>query len=434
MADGAWSRVDTSYHLYDRHGNITSITTNGTASGIAVDSRTNRLSATGTTYDSAGNLKQQTQGGITQSYTWDALDALQIFDTPQVTKGYLYTPSGERLVEIDWSEGWVETWSLRDLQGQVIRQWRNTVDDGESWTWQKDYIRRNGQLVASVTPDEERHYHLDHLGTPRLITSHQGLEQDRHTYFPYGQEATDPTQNNERMKFTGHERDLHGPSPADDLDYMHSRYCSPNQGRFLSVDRVLGKPGNPQSWNRYLYAQGNPVKFVDPDGNESRAAIQLDQDIQAVLQGEMSRDEFRDRNQARFNGAVLGVSLLLPGPEDLALGYAATTRFGSAVLGKAGGFLRRLFRRGGKGGRGATAVARASRESLLKEKKILEQALTEDRVQLTNGRNQAALLQNLGKQVNPHGLGKEINETLPKSIAAKETRIREIVESLAQFD
>ena len=40
------------------------------------------------------------------------LDALQIFDTPQVTKGYLYTPSGERLVEIDWSEGWVETWSL----------------------------------------------------------------------------------------------------------------------------------------------------------------------------------------------------------------------------------------------------------------------------------------------------------------------------------
>ena len=75
--------------------------------------------------------------------------------------------------------------------------------------------------MASVTPDEERHYHLDHLGTPRLITSHQGLEQARHSYFPYGQEATDPTQNNERMKFTGHERDLNSPSPADDLDFMH---------------------------------------------------------------------------------------------------------------------------------------------------------------------------------------------------------------------
>ena len=159
-----------------------------------------------------------------------------------------------------------------------------------------------------MTPDEERHYHLDHLGTPRLITSHQGLEQDRHTYFPYGQEATDPTQNNERMKFTGHERDLHGPSPADDLDYMHSRYCSPNQGRFLSVDRVLGEPGNPQSWNRYLYAQGNPVKYVDPDGNESTFPLLESETSEATSRGHsptvLSRDDPTNDCRRRKIGPV----------------------------------------------------------------------------------------------------------------------------------
>ena len=51
-----------------------------------------------------------------------------------------------------------------------------------------------------------------------------------------------------------------------DLDYMHARYCSPWWGRFLTVDPVGGNPKNPQSWNRYAYVLGNPLKYIDPDG------------------------------------------------------------------------------------------------------------------------------------------------------------------------
>jgi pimeloyl-ACP methyl ester carboxylesterase len=32
------------------------------------------------------------------------------------------------------------------------------------------------------------------------------------------------------------------------------------------VDPVEGKPGAPQSWNRFAYVRGNPVRSVDPDG------------------------------------------------------------------------------------------------------------------------------------------------------------------------
>ena len=50
------------------------------------------------------------------------------------------------------------------------------------------------------------------------------------------------------------------------LDYMHARYFSAHLGRFISVDPIGGTTSNPQSWNRYAYTLGNPLKYTDPDG------------------------------------------------------------------------------------------------------------------------------------------------------------------------
>lgn len=51
---------------------------------------------------------------------------------------------------------------------------------------------------------------------------------------------------------------------------MHARYCSPWLGRFLSVDEIGTGTRASQSWNRYLYAYGNPLRLVDPDGLAAR--------------------------------------------------------------------------------------------------------------------------------------------------------------------
>ena len=52
------------------------------------------------------------------------------------------------------------------------------------------------------------------------------------------------------------------------LDYFGARYYGSTQGRFMSADPLLtsGRPSNPQTWNKYSYTLGNPLKFVDPDG------------------------------------------------------------------------------------------------------------------------------------------------------------------------
>ena len=58
-----------------------------------------------------------------------------------------------------------------------------------------------------------------------------------HTYFPFGEEAT-ASEDGERLKFTGHERDFNSEGSTDDLDYMLGRFYAPVFGRFLSTDPV----------------------------------------------------------------------------------------------------------------------------------------------------------------------------------------------------
>jgi hypothetical protein len=62
----------------------------------------------------------------------------------------------------------------------------------------------------------------------------------------------------------------------------------------------------------------------------------------------------------------------------------------------------------------------------------LNQVKRELRTQLDNGRNQAAQEMDRGITPNPHGLGKEINETIPEEIRKVEQRINEIMKTLKE--
>jgi uncharacterized protein RhaS with RHS repeats len=49
---------------------------------------------------------------------------------------------------------------------------------------------------------------------------------------------------------------------------MQQRYYDPMAGRFLSVDPVLTDANTGASFNRYVYVNNNPYKYIDPDGRE----------------------------------------------------------------------------------------------------------------------------------------------------------------------
>jgi RHS repeat-associated protein len=258
---------------YDQYGNILTVVTNGDSvvKKLGVNFYTNRIDqlndASGApnnvvgTYDARGNLISSPSG----TFAYDATDALKEATVDGVRRYHLYSAGGERVVTVRSIGGTVtgSDWTIRDPEGRMLRRFTET---GGSVNWTEDYIYRGGQLLAAEVPSSEkvRHFHVDHLGTPRLITGNGGVQLAVHHYYPFGTELASSTADNEKVKFTGHERD------ASTLDYMHARYYDPSMGRFSSVDP--GKdwdPARPQSWNMYAYSRNNPILRLDPDGRSS---------------------------------------------------------------------------------------------------------------------------------------------------------------------
>jgi len=106
----------------------------------------------------------------------------------------------------------------------------------------------------------------------RIITGSGGERLSYRVYAPFGDPITNDTISinpPDRLRFTGHERDL-----ETSRYYMHARHFGGMGARFSSLDTHPANPNAPQSFNRYAYALGNPLKYVDPNGeNPAVAAI-----------------------------------------------------------------------------------------------------------------------------------------------------------------
>ncbi|MDP1532600.1 MAG: RHS repeat-associated core domain-containing protein, partial [Rubrivivax sp.] len=92
---------------------------------------------------------------------------------------------------------------------------------------------------------------------------------------PYG--ATHSGAVPQGIGFTGHVND------ADTgLVYMQQRYYDPLTGRFLSVDPITTDAATGNTFNRYVYGNANPYKYVDPDGRWGVLAVRGAQALTAL--------------------------------------------------------------------------------------------------------------------------------------------------------
>jgi RHS repeat-associated protein len=70
------------------------------------------------------------------------------------------------------------------------------------------------------------------------------------------------------------------------LDYFGARYFSGAQGRFTSPDPIAmtsDRIVDPQQLNMYAYARNNPLKYIDPKGEELNLAQLSEEDRQKLI-------------------------------------------------------------------------------------------------------------------------------------------------------
>ena len=142
-------------------------------------------------------------------------------------------------------------------------------DDPEQY-YGNIWLYFKGPLADNITDyylrdaaDEPYYYHSDHLGSAAWITEHHGEPAQHLMFAPYGEELLNqhPFSYNERFTFTGKERDA-----ETGYDYFGARYRESNfLNHFISVDPLADKFIDKTP---YLYCEGNPIKFVDPDGQQ----------------------------------------------------------------------------------------------------------------------------------------------------------------------
>ena len=121
-------------------------------------------------------------------------------------------------------------------------------------------------VTSKTAPGEVRYYyHMNHLGGVNIVTNDSGAVVTVRQYKPYGEmyqnEGTVPV-STLPFSFDGERQD-----GASSLYYFNARFYNPVLGRFLSPDTEIHNPTVPQALNRYAFAGGNPIRYVDPSGH-----------------------------------------------------------------------------------------------------------------------------------------------------------------------
>ena len=157
------------------------------------------------------------------------------------------------------------------------------------------------------------YYHGDHLGSASWITDTVGTPVQYIHYAPYGELIANQrvSNYNERFKFTGKERD-----EESQYDYFGARYYWSGFTHFTSPDPKL----DDYLWiSPYAYCNWNPVKYIDPDGRDSKMFISGNtitisakyyarpQHMKSLQQAVSFWNNQKDLQYVDRNGAIYGV-------------------------------------------------------------------------------------------------------------------------------
>lgn len=226
-------------------------------------------------YDAVGQPEKMGD----RHYRWDATGRLLgISDSSnKVIANYRYNHRGERIAKE--ANGKSSGYLYQDghliaetsASGDIMRQYVWLADQplavidyasGHAPASAKGWSQVAADLATAFSawfgsPERLSWLHANHLGAPEAATDASGKVIWRAAYEPFGAAAVTAEAFQLNLRLPGQYRD-----EESGLHYNLHRYYDPARGRYLTPD-PLGMPDGP---NSYVYARGNPLRYVDPAG------------------------------------------------------------------------------------------------------------------------------------------------------------------------
>lgn len=199
--------------------------------------------------------------------------------TPQVLVRYQYDWRGRVCMKI--GEEGVRQYVYDGDSERVLNELDGQGNVVASYQWAGD------RLVSITRPGQGTRYPMyDGLGSIVGLTDEHGAVTARYHYDAGGslRDAAELAADPNRYAFTGHRFE-----PETGFYRAGARHLAHDVGRFVTQDSYLGKPEEPFSLHRYLYANANPLRYVDPTGHQSKDLAQE----YRLYREEQEREAFR---------------------------------------------------------------------------------------------------------------------------------------------
>ncbi|MCX6047961.1 MAG: FG-GAP-like repeat-containing protein [Chloroflexi bacterium] len=232
-------------------------------------------------YDANGSLIERGPAGRGFAYTWDAHNRLrEVNGAAGLHQLNSYNYADQRMVKVVDNGGQTEvalypdrSFEVRD--NEVVKYiFANDERIAEVRTpFDKNRLIRG--LQGDVTPQTDNpaqtktlFYHGDHLGSATVLVDPTGQVVERQTYQPFGESRAPSSAQVADYSYTGNELD-----EGIGLYYYGARYYDPSVGRFISVDPLYFEQpekdlADPQALNLYSYVRNNPMRNIDPTGED----------------------------------------------------------------------------------------------------------------------------------------------------------------------
>ena len=198
-------------------------------------------------YDANGNLTRDLNKNITEiQYNVLNLPSRVTFADGNRIE-YMYDASGTKLRTVHYINGVART---TDYCGNAI------YENGEL----KMLLNEVGYYSFQ---DKKYHYYLkDHQGNVRVVADEDGNVEETNDYYPFGGLMASSSGSVQPYKYNG--KELDGSNGLDWYDYG-ARHYDPALGRWHTMDPMCEKY---YSVSPYTYCVNNPMKYIDPNGED----------------------------------------------------------------------------------------------------------------------------------------------------------------------